>query len=612
VKTDQVLAVDDDPATMATLREALKSVACEAAFAQDPMGAWELLQMLERPGVLVLGWVMAGMDGIALCRALREQTGRQPYVILIASAWRQDDLVAAFRAGADEYVHKPVVASDLAHRIRRGLRGVELREYPDRVHEFDPTREETTAEPCDPTTSALAGTVVAGRYRVISPLRSDVGSAVWEGFDEDGQARVAIWFTHIGGGRDLKLNDRTGTGRRSLTDPRNDTEFTVLEFGVTAGGITYVVTTFCEEWASEVDAARTRPMRRNSSNAPPAAAKSSASPRKGDPPPHEITESSQPTIELPAWQGPVDPDDAWRESRPSFSDAPTVMVTPLGSVPVGSPPVVTDPFLVFSNPLMTADESFTRVVRTAEATPVGAVARPRSWLNLRTAFMLAGACVAGAATATMRAPRTSAPISSIPPPLAPEAATPSRPPPPHAPFAAPASVRAAVATMSHEAAADGATQPSDAAVDAGTEADAALSRSLRPPLAVHPSNAALDRRPAAPTADTFPESTIGAADLAEAERRLQSSIAEQPRVGSLHARLGLVQFRRGNVAGALGAFRTASQLDHLNVSYLRWLARLQEMSGDRVGAQRSLRSVLTLNPHDPIAVRTLQRLAAGT
>ncbi|MFO0608517.1 MAG: response regulator [Polyangiales bacterium] len=122
MKPDEVLAVDDDPTTMAVLRDAITAVGCQASFAEDAMRAWERLQLFERPRVLVVGQAMRGMDGVSLCRALREQAGDQPYVILLAEGTTAGE-VAAFRAGADEFIAKPVKAEGLAARVRRALRG---------------------------------------------------------------------------------------------------------------------------------------------------------------------------------------------------------------------------------------------------------------------------------------------------------------------------------------------------------------------------------------------------------------------------------------------------------------------------------------------------------
>lgn len=122
MKPDEVLAVDDDPTTMEVVRDAIAAVGCQASFAEDAMRAWERLQLFERPRVLVVGQAMRGMDGVSLCRALREQTGQQPYVILLAEATTAGE-VAAFRAGADEFIAKPVKAEGLAARVRRALRG---------------------------------------------------------------------------------------------------------------------------------------------------------------------------------------------------------------------------------------------------------------------------------------------------------------------------------------------------------------------------------------------------------------------------------------------------------------------------------------------------------
>jgi diguanylate cyclase (GGDEF)-like protein len=67
------------------------------------------------------------MDGVSLCRLLREsERGKRAYIILVTARGRKDDLVEAMDAGADDYLVKPVAPEELRVRVRAGQRILEL------------------------------------------------------------------------------------------------------------------------------------------------------------------------------------------------------------------------------------------------------------------------------------------------------------------------------------------------------------------------------------------------------------------------------------------------------------------------------------------------------
>ncbi len=75
------------------------------------------------PAVIISDWMMPGMDGLELCRAIRADRGLSTTHFLILTARsEQEDVVEAFRAGADDFLTKPVNDNELRARIRVGLR----------------------------------------------------------------------------------------------------------------------------------------------------------------------------------------------------------------------------------------------------------------------------------------------------------------------------------------------------------------------------------------------------------------------------------------------------------------------------------------------------------
>ncbi len=123
----RILAVDDDPTSLQILRRTLQQAGHEVITASN--GADALQVALERsPEAIVADWMMPRMDGVELCRALRcIQSGQQIYFLLLTGRDQEDQIVAAYDAGVDDYVTKPFNPRILLARLRPGQRMSELR-----------------------------------------------------------------------------------------------------------------------------------------------------------------------------------------------------------------------------------------------------------------------------------------------------------------------------------------------------------------------------------------------------------------------------------------------------------------------------------------------------
>ena len=121
----RVLVVDDDPSTVSALETLLRQAGYEVRSAEDG------LQALERfadsaSDVVVTDVNMPKMSGIELLKNLRKQDPALPVIVCTAS----DDVataVEAMRAGAENYLAKPVDIAALIIAIERALAGRELR-----------------------------------------------------------------------------------------------------------------------------------------------------------------------------------------------------------------------------------------------------------------------------------------------------------------------------------------------------------------------------------------------------------------------------------------------------------------------------------------------------
>lgn len=92
--------------------------------------AWELLQRPHAPGLVLLDWMLPGLDGIQLCRRIRTLSadGTYFYTVMLTAKDRKQDLLTAMAAGADDYLAKPVAPQELRARVMVGKRILELQE----------------------------------------------------------------------------------------------------------------------------------------------------------------------------------------------------------------------------------------------------------------------------------------------------------------------------------------------------------------------------------------------------------------------------------------------------------------------------------------------------
>lgn len=124
---DTVLIVDDEPKIRALLRDAL--VADGVAVIEASTGAEGIGAALDsRPQLIVLDLGLPDMDGVALCRAVREWSTAP--VIVLSARHSEDEKTRLLDAGADDYVTKPFSVPELRARIRAQLRRARMRPVP--------------------------------------------------------------------------------------------------------------------------------------------------------------------------------------------------------------------------------------------------------------------------------------------------------------------------------------------------------------------------------------------------------------------------------------------------------------------------------------------------
>jgi diguanylate cyclase (GGDEF)-like protein len=122
----KVLVADDDRGSRLVAKAAVEQSGHECLVAADGDAAWELYQRYQ-PHVVVTDLRMPGLNGLALCRAIRSaEVDSYTYIVLVTAQASQDDILAGMEAGADDYVTKPLDPFTLHTRLLAALRVTSL------------------------------------------------------------------------------------------------------------------------------------------------------------------------------------------------------------------------------------------------------------------------------------------------------------------------------------------------------------------------------------------------------------------------------------------------------------------------------------------------------
>jgi len=122
-----VMVVDDDPNALDIVRTFLESRGYTVATANDGNEALSMLEEV-RPALVLLDVMMPGMDGWEVARIIKNHpTYGDTRVVMLTARSDFADKHEGLRAGADDYIVKPIRLAELAERVERNLN---MREKP--------------------------------------------------------------------------------------------------------------------------------------------------------------------------------------------------------------------------------------------------------------------------------------------------------------------------------------------------------------------------------------------------------------------------------------------------------------------------------------------------
>ena len=124
----RAVVADDDAIAREIVSRTLARWQFDVATADDGLKAWDLLGQSSGPVLGIVDWTMPRVDGLALCRRMRDERPlANVYLILLTARESRAEVIAGLDAGADDYMVKPFDPDELRARVNVGVRVLSLR-----------------------------------------------------------------------------------------------------------------------------------------------------------------------------------------------------------------------------------------------------------------------------------------------------------------------------------------------------------------------------------------------------------------------------------------------------------------------------------------------------
>ena len=193
-----ILIVDDEARIVKLVRDYLERAGFEVLAAHDGEAALTLARV-EQPDLIVLDLMLPGVDGLDVCRRLRQESGVP--IIMLTARVEEADRIVGLELGADDYVTKPFSPGELVARVRATLRRVQGQMGPATVIRAGDLELDTAAltatvagQPVDltPTEFQLLATLARQPGRIFSreQLLEAVHGIAFDGYDRSVDSHV--------------------------------------------------------------------------------------------------------------------------------------------------------------------------------------------------------------------------------------------------------------------------------------------------------------------------------------------------------------------------------------------------------------------------------------
>ncbi|MCX6081197.1 MAG: diguanylate cyclase [Chloroflexi bacterium] len=123
----RILIAEDNLTERTVLAGVLKNWGHEVRTVDNGLSAWEILQQPDAARLVILDWMMPGLDGLEVIKRVRALPSQQPpYIVLLTSKDEKNDVFSGLESGANDFIRKPFDRNELYARVRVGQRSIEL------------------------------------------------------------------------------------------------------------------------------------------------------------------------------------------------------------------------------------------------------------------------------------------------------------------------------------------------------------------------------------------------------------------------------------------------------------------------------------------------------
>ena len=123
----KILIAEDDVTSRTVLARVLGQNGYEVIETTNGTDAWQVLQQPDSPRLVILDWIMPGMDGPEVVRRVRAlQTDRPPHIILLSVRSEKANIITGLEIGANDSLVKPFDPGELLARVEAGARMVDM------------------------------------------------------------------------------------------------------------------------------------------------------------------------------------------------------------------------------------------------------------------------------------------------------------------------------------------------------------------------------------------------------------------------------------------------------------------------------------------------------
>jgi two-component system, OmpR family, alkaline phosphatase synthesis response regulator PhoP len=118
----EILIVEDDREIAQLIQVALSKEGFTCRVCHDGLNALSVYQEMQ-PDLIVLDWMLPGVDGLEVCARVRQKPGQKdPYILMLTAKGEELDRIIGLSTGADDYLVKPFSPRELVARVRALLR----------------------------------------------------------------------------------------------------------------------------------------------------------------------------------------------------------------------------------------------------------------------------------------------------------------------------------------------------------------------------------------------------------------------------------------------------------------------------------------------------------